>query len=505
MHPLGYRTWRSLFGLSGALVLATIGVRPAAADLVHKYTFNANNANDSVGGANGTVVDNTGISTYTGGAVNLTANNGAGSNQDFTNPATVGAFVDLPNDIFTNAVQSDVGSGEYGQVTLETWFTIQENRTWSEMFVFGTSDGGEGSSSGGGGQSYVALIPQSGPGDFRATTKSPAVESSIIGGAPLATNQRHHVVLVLDQLDSDGGVNLNGTATLYLNNGSPVKAPIEPFIDTMVNNNNWLGRSQWPDPLFDGLIDEFRIYNHALTAGQVATNFTTGPEPAPLPVLVVNRDTGAITLANESAGNIQVKGYSISSASGSLNPAAWTSIDAGDAFDPNGTWTSSASSNTEIAESVTGGTLDGGSLNAGTSRGIGTPWLKTPFQDLVFSFTLGDNSTGTGQIQYSGSAPVRSDLNGDGSVTTADWAIFLPNSYTDLSGEPGAQAYLKGDLDGDLDNDFEDYRLFKSDFIAANGEAAFAALAGAVPEPTSMLLAAVATFALASAHRRKHA
>jgi hypothetical protein len=498
MHPIGsfHNSFRRLLA---ALAAAALIAAPASATLVHKYTFNANNANDSVGGAHGTVVDNTGIHTYTGGAINLSANNGAGSNQDFTNPATVGAFVDLPNDIFTGAVQS----GTYGQVTLETWFTVDQNRTWAEVFVFGTSDGGEGMSNGGGGQSYVAGIPQSGPGDFRVTTKSPSVETPLIGGPPLTTNQRHHVVMVLDQLDIDGGANLNGTATLYLNNGAPVRAPIQPLIDTMVNNNNWLGRSQWPDPLFDGLIDEFRIYDHALTAGEVATSFTAGPEPAPLPVLVVDRSTGAISLANQSAGNIQIKGYSISSAGGSLNPAAWQSIDTGNTFDPNGTWTSSSLTNLQIAESNTGGTLDGGTLAPSATRGIGTPWLKTPVQDLVFSFTLGDNSTGTGQIQYTGAAPIRSDFNGDGAVTAADWAIFVPNSYTNLATQPAAQAYLKGDLDGDLDNDFADFRLFKTDFIAVNGEAAFAELVGAVPEPTSSALLAVAALTLAGAHRRR--
>ncbi|HEX6960581.1 MAG TPA: LamG domain-containing protein, partial [Lacipirellula sp.] len=391
MHPVG-RFHNSFRRLLGPLALAALVAPPTQADLLHKYTFNNNTAEDSVGGLHGTVVDNTGIHSYTGGAINLTANNtptngGISSNQDFSLPTTVGAYVDLPNDIFTNAVMSQAG-GLYGQVTLETWFTVQQNRNWAEVAVFGTSNNGENTAVGAGAQSYVAIIPQSGPGDFRATTKSPSLESPLIGEAPLTPNQRHHVVFVMDQNDTDGGVNLNGTATLYLNNGAPVRAPIQPFIDTMINNNNWLGRSQWPDPLFDGLIDEFRIYDHALTATEVAANFTAGPEPAPLPVLVVNRDTGAITLANQSAGNIQIKGYTIESAAGSLNPAGWQSIDTGNTFDPNGTWTSSSLTNLEIAESNTGGTLDGGSLAATSSRGIGTPWFKTPIQDLTFSFTL---------------------------------------------------------------------------------------------------------------------
>ena len=35
--------------------------------------------------------------------------------------------------------------------------------------------------------------------------------------------------------------------------------------------NNWIGRSQFAvDPLFDGLIDDFRIYSRALTATEIA-------------------------------------------------------------------------------------------------------------------------------------------------------------------------------------------------------------------------------------------
>jgi hypothetical protein len=177
-----------------------------------------------------------------------------------------------------------------------------------------------------------------------------------------------------------------------------------------------------------------------------------------------------------------------------LNPATWTSIDAGNAFDPDGTWTAQSSTSTNLAESVTAGTLDGGTLGPAASRGIGTPWIKTPFEDLVFGFTLGDGTNGFGLVQYTGHGGVpvgRSDLNGDGSVNLADWSLFFPNSFTTLASETAVGAYRKGDLDGDKDNDYADFQLFKSDFISANGAAAFATLEGAVPEPSSLALAAL--------------
>ena len=46
--------------------------------------------------------------------------------------------------------------------------------------------------------------------------------------------------------------------------------------------NDWLGRSQYNDPYFKGSIDEFRVYDFALPAEEVALNFQLGPDAAPL-------------------------------------------------------------------------------------------------------------------------------------------------------------------------------------------------------------------------------
>jgi hypothetical protein len=501
-----------IFSIATAARLCALGflatcASPAAADLVNKYTFNNNTANDSIGGQHGTVIDNTGISKYTGGAIDLTGNGDTtGSNQDFSLPTTVGTYVDLPNGIFTAAVNN----GAPGAVTLEVWATPQVNRNWARIADFGTSDQGEGFSTGGGNSSYVIIVPQNGIGGANdhkvtASTHSPGNESFLFGNGPLTPGVRHHVVLTLDHLDNSAGA--NGTAKLYVDNGAPVISPIVNgiFLDSITDNNNWLGRAQWGDPLFDGLIDEFRIYSHALSQAEVSSSFATGPEPAPLPVLVVNRSavgtTGAISLANQTAGNVQIKSYSVTSASGSLNPATWTSIDALNAFDPDGTWATQSLTSTNITESVTGGNLDGGTLAPSTSRGIGQPWRKTPFEDLVFNFTLGDGTTGSGLVQYTGSPAPRSDLNGDSLVTAADWSLFLPHSFTSFPGDLAVAAYLKGDLDGDKDNDYVDFILFRADYNAANGAGSFAALLSGVPEPSSLALVAM-TFAVLLGIRR---
>ena len=138
----------------------------------------------------------------------------------------------------------------------------------------------------------------------------------------------------------------------------------------------------------------------------------------------------------------------------------------------------------------------------GASLGIGDAYVISPFfDDLSFTYTLSNGDSGGGFVIYSGDAPARSDLNVDGVIDRADWGIFLANNATDLSGDLPVVAYSKGDLDLDLDNDFNDYLLFRSDFIAANGAAAFAALS-AVPEPSALMLTLLFLAAAASPLRR---
>jgi hypothetical protein len=261
---------------------------------------------------------------------------------------------------------------------------------------------------------------------------------------------------------------------------------------TGTDDNIWLGRSQWPDALVAARYDELRIYNSALNQAQVTASFNAGPDPVALPVLRVDRSTGAVTFANPAGSSFNLKSYSITSAGGQLNTTGWTSIDTGNTFDPDGTWTTSTLTSANIAEGVTGGVLDGGTIAGGTSKSIGSAWFRTPFAgDLAFTYTLNGGINGSGIVEYTGVNPARSDFNGDGQINAADYqTFFLPNAGKTFTGQLPVAAYLKGDLDGDLDNDYSDFLLFKADYVAVNGAAGFAALVG-VPEPSTLLLSLI--------------
>jgi hypothetical protein len=62
-----------------------------------------------------------------------------------------------------------------------------------------------------------------------------------------------------------------GTGTIYVD-GVAVRTGTTTVLpkDLGVTTQNWVGRSEYTtDPFFNGQLDDFRIYNVALTAGQV--------------------------------------------------------------------------------------------------------------------------------------------------------------------------------------------------------------------------------------------
>jgi hypothetical protein len=501
-----------------ATIVALVATLESRAAIVAQYTFNNETVWETTNFAlDGTLVDNTDLAFYRGGRLYLTNNNGLGSNQDFSNPATAGAYVDLPNGLLNSASNQ----GTSGAFSLEMWITVDEHRNWARAADLGSGDptlpnGGENDSSGGATRDYVIVVPQTGLGadetnaalSFAASTHVLTGEESFARdpAGPIATGVAHHIVFAVDQNDTQGDTNPYGTQRLYLNNQLVATAPVAELSNFNFTQdvNNWLGRAQWPDPLFDGQYDEFRIHNTALTAGEINDNYLEGP--VPVPTMVIDRATGEVSFTNMAGPmgvDTNLAGYTISSPGGVLDTAEFTSIDAGNAFDPVGTWNNVGTPSATMLGEATNGS--GGVLSPGELASIGNVWNRSPIEDITFAYSFDGVDFHPGDVVYLGDAAIRSDLDADGDIDADDYAIFAAGQHSDLTGLSPFQSYFMGDLNGDGLSNYFDFRLFKDDFIAFNSPEAFAALlsGASVPEPTSLLLAGLAVAGALAARKRK--
>ena len=216
-----------------------------AASLLHRYSFTSD-ANDSIGVAHGTLQGGASLS---GGAVVLDGSSG---------------YVDLPNGIVAALTN----------ITIETWLTDNSSGTWARIFDFGNSNAGEDAS--GGGTQYLFLTPQSGSGTLRAAITSGTGEQQVEwSGTRLPAGTLKHVVWTSDATTQ--------TARLYVDGvlvGENTAVTLTPA-DLGETLNNWIGRSQFGgDAYLNASLTEFRIYDGALTAAEVADNFTYGPDVA---------------------------------------------------------------------------------------------------------------------------------------------------------------------------------------------------------------------------------
>jgi hypothetical protein len=483
------------------LGLAALGCpREAAAALAHRYSFTSD-ANDSIGTAHGTVVDaGTPSHVFTNGQLDLSANTGQGSNA----ATLTDAFVDLPNGLISEAASNGIS----GAFSLELWATISTARTWQRFVDLGSANGGENVSDGGAATDYVYIAANHGRfgmgvgTEVHEANQTVAVtETGQTGAVP--TNVQQHIVGTYDHNDTSSGA--NGTMRLY-RNGAPIgAAPIPPNIDlnTFTNDNNWLGRSQWNDPIFDGSFNEFRIYDHALTASEITNNTFFGPDvvgSGQLPSLTVNTNSGQVTMTNNTNVAVNLDFYRISSAGGALSLSGWNSLDtqnydavdgpdagtiAGDS-DGEG-WDDAGGSNaSQLVELFLG--ENGSSLAPSETLNLGNAFNTSVFGggnngDLQFTFGLVGGAQFTGSVMYvSGPAGVAGDYNNNGVVDAADYVLW----------RNGGPLQNEGETPGSITA--EDYTFWRSRFGATPGGGA--AATAAVPEPglTSVpILVAVAT------------
>jgi hypothetical protein len=122
--------------------------------------------------------------------------------------------------------------------------------------------------------------------------------------------------------------------------------------------------------------------------------------------------------------------------------------------------------------------------------------------ELVATRAFGENDGYADNISLI--LAVTGDLDFDGAIDAADWAIFRGGQHVNMSGFTRSAALALGDLNGDFRNDFRDFVLFKSAFESSNGAGSFAAMLDRVPEPPTMGFALTGSLAIAVVAMRRH-
>lgn len=213
--------------------------------LIVKYSFDSNLA-DSSGNANHPIVTN-GTPAYVAGKFG-NATTFDGSSQSLMLPANMMAGV-------TN-------------FTFAAWVYWNGGSAWQRIFDFGNDT-----------TQYMFLSPSSGNGTLRfAVTTNGGGAEQIVETSPLTTGSWQHVAVTCN-----GGIMKlykNGVPAATNNAATIFPANFNPAL-------NYIGKSQYADPLFNGRLDEVYIYNYALSDTELARLTNNVPPPPATPTTLV--------------------------------------------------------------------------------------------------------------------------------------------------------------------------------------------------------------------------
>ncbi len=135
------------------------------------------------------------------------------------------------------------------EITISTWVYWNGGGIWQRIFDFGNGE-----------DQNLFLTPSADAGQLRFAIKNGGAEERLTATG-LPTGQWSHVAVTLS--GSTGRLYVNGKLVDESTAFTISPLDFKPVL-------NYIGRSQYPDALLNGSIDDFRVYNYALTATEVA-------------------------------------------------------------------------------------------------------------------------------------------------------------------------------------------------------------------------------------------
>jgi uncharacterized repeat protein (TIGR03806 family) len=274
-------------------------------DIAHRWSFanaagNATSGStvpDLIGTANATVRGNG--ATFSGTALTL-----PGTTDGNQTPATISAYVDLPNGIISSKTS----------ITFELWATQVAARNWQRLVDIGRTNltGNTAAQGAGAAPGEILHTATTAPGGTASSDNlmlainrgTAANQQRLVGrlndagelqtdsNLTLATGTRHHFAITYT--DGAGSSGSTGGQLAWYFNGTLAATRDLPFkLSAIEDVNNWLGRSQYSGDSNGNIIyDEVRIHRRALSQNEILNSISIGPNPSfPPPTTVADAAT----------------------------------------------------------------------------------------------------------------------------------------------------------------------------------------------------------------------
>jgi hypothetical protein len=366
----------------------TITVVPPVSILAHRYSFTTD-ASDSVGGAtwNGTLPNG---GNFTNNQVSLIATN--------TN------YVQLPAGIISN----------FAAVTIEAWATFPDALPGNCFFFgFGNTDGG------GAGEKYIYMQPRS--GHIGITGADPGYTAEYQAGTygNLSSRTNIHIAAVFNPQANWIAVYTNG---VLAGKNLAVNSPLSSVSSVL----NYIGKSLYNgDSLMDVNVDEFRIYNGALSSQGIAISDAAGPDS--IPAGVTNGAGALLSLTVQTPATLQpLQTGSVKLLANYANLTNWDII-GNSVFPPAGLTVSVSDTNvlsyaSGLLRGVNAGTASVVVVYQGTTNTAAVTVIQAAAPTLAHEYSFGDTIGSTtavdsvGGATWNGTLPNNGAFNGTGQL-----------------------------------------------------------------------------------------